>query len=101
MELTAVDKKSVMYSSLRLRTARSGRYQEFGGRPATGVALMYSMKGKKTPVPELASAIWSEFVIGGIRYRRFHCIKMVFFLKLSYSKVRAFLLTSAGAAIFR
>ena len=27
-------------------------------------------------------------------------IKIAFFLKLSYSKVRAFLLTSAGAAIF-
>ena len=30
---------------------------------ATGVALMHSMKGKKTSVPELASAIWSESAI--------------------------------------
>ena len=32
---------------------------------ATGGALMYSVKGKKTSVPELASALWSEFAIGG------------------------------------
>ena len=25
-------------------------------------------------MPELASAIWSESVIGGVRYWRFHCI---------------------------
>ena len=52
-----------MYSSLRLRTARSGRYPEFGGRPVLGdVNVQY--EGKKTPVPEL-SAIWSESTIGG------------------------------------
>ena len=25
-------------------------------------------------MPELASAIWSESAIGGVPYRRFHCI---------------------------
>ena len=37
---------------------------------------MYSMNGKKKSVPEVASAIWSESAIGGVRYRRFHCITL-------------------------
>ena len=64
-----------MYSSLRLRTAQSGRYPEFGGRlllGGGGINVQY--EGKKSPVPELASAIWSESAIGGVRYRRSHCI---------------------------
>ena len=53
-----------MYSSLRLGTAWSGRYPEFRGRPLEGgVNVQY--EGQKTPVRELASAIWSESAIGG------------------------------------
>ena len=37
-----------------------------------GVNVWY--EGKKPPMPELASAIWSESAIEGVRYRRFHCI---------------------------
>ena len=62
-----------MYSSLHLRMARSGRYPEFGGRPLLGGGVNVQYEGRKTPVPELASAIWSESAIEGVRYRRFHC----------------------------
>ena len=40
-----------------------------------GVNVQY--KGQQTSVPELASAIWSESVIGGVRYWRFHCIDYI------------------------
>ena len=63
-----------MYGSLRLRTARSGRYPEFGGRLLLG-GVNAQCEGKKTSVPELAFAIWSESGIGGGgggRHRRFH-----------------------------
>ena len=62
-----------MYSSLRLRTARSGRYLEFGGRPLLEGGVNVQYEGQKTPVPELAFAILSKSAIGGVRYRRFHC----------------------------
>ena len=53
-----------MYSTLRLWTAWSGRYPDFGSRPLLGgVNVQY--EGQKTPVPELASAIWSESATGG------------------------------------
>ena len=55
-----------MYCSLRLQTARSGRYPEFGGRPLLGGGVNVQCEGKNTPVPELASAIWSESAIGGV-----------------------------------
>ena len=37
-----------------------------------GVNVQY--EEQKTPVPELASAIWSKSAIGGVRYQKFHCI---------------------------
>ena len=54
-----------MYSSLCLWAARSGLYPEFGGRPLLGGGVNVQYEGQKTPVPELASAIWSESAIGG------------------------------------
>ena len=47
-----------MYSSLRLQTARSSRYPEFGGRPLLGGGgINVQYEGQKPPMPELASAI--------------------------------------------
>ena len=51
-----------MYSSLHLRTARSGRYPEFGGYPLLG-GINVQYKGQKYPVPELASAIGGSTVV--------------------------------------
>ena len=65
-----------MYSNLRLQTARSGRYPEFGGCPllggGRGGGVNVQHEGQKTPVPELASTIWCEYL--GVHYRRLHCI---------------------------
>ena len=44
-------------------------------------------------------SITKDTIVLSIRFAAI-LIKMAFFLKLCYSKVRAFLLTSAGAAIF-
>ena len=41
------------------------------GRYSGGVNVLYEWQKKS--VPEVASAIWSESAIGGVRYRRFHC----------------------------
>ena len=45
-----------------------------------GINVQY--EEQKTPVPELASAIWSESSIGGVRYRRFHCIRIHVYMLL-------------------
>ena len=58
-----------MYSSLRLRTARSGHYPEFGGHPILGGGVNVQYEGQKTPVPEFASTIWSESAIRGSAIR--------------------------------
>ena len=54
-----------MYSSLRLRMARGGRYLEFGGHLLLGGGINVQYEGQNTPVPELVSAIWSESTMGG------------------------------------
>ena len=41
---------------------------------ATKGGINAQNEGQKTSVPELASAIWSEFAMGGVRYWRFHCM---------------------------
>ena len=42
------------------------------GRYSGGVNVQYERQNKS--VPEVASAIWSESAIRGVRYRRLHCI---------------------------
>ena len=44
------------------------------GRYSGGVNVQYEWQKKS--VPEVAFAIWSQFAIGEVRYRRFHCIHM-------------------------
>ena len=74
MELTAVAKRvsnctAVCVCGRRGAVAiRNSEVVRYWG----GVNVQY--KGQQTSVPELASAIWSESVIGGVRYWRFHCI---------------------------
>ena len=53
--------------------AQNGRYPNLEVyRYSGGVNVPYERQNKS--VPEVASAIWSESAIGGVRYRRFHCI---------------------------
>ena len=65
MELTAVAKRVSNVQQFAFTDGAEWSLSGIRRSSATGGALMYSMKGKKTPVPELASAIWSESAIGG------------------------------------
>ena len=78
MQLTTVAKR---VSNVQQFAFADGAERSLSGirrSSATGGALMYSTKDKKPPLPELASAIWSVSAIGGVRYRRFHCIYIIY-----------------------
>ena len=74
MELTAVAKR---VSIVQQFASADGAERSLSGirrSSATGGVLMYSLRA----VPGLASAIWSESVIGGVRYWRFHCMTLIY-----------------------
>ena len=70
MELTAVTKRVSIVQQFASADGAERSLSEVV-RYWGGVNVQY--KGQQTSVPELASAIWNESVIGGVRYWRFHC----------------------------